>query len=492
MKLKYQLFVVLLVASALLIALMLAVNSVSFQRQFITYVNSVEQKRLEPFIEELSATYETERSWDWINRGSWGVLMRKHSVEKRVAHIPPRHPPTRHPPPNGAKTDRQNKQKNIHPPPGSGKKKRGQPWLTLFDSQRVMVVGRRTDHKQMEWLPISYSEGTAGYLGLVRHRQLNQRLDQEFARQQRRNFIYAALAMAVLSALIAAPLASRLIRPLSDVNESISALSSGNFQYRASTARTDEFGDLARNINSLGETLEQNKAARQRWIAEISHELRTPVAVLQSEIEALQDGIRSLDADSVKSLHSETLRLGRLIDDLHQLSVSDIGALSYRMTSVDLSLLVANFLGAHKNSFEVKGIEVRFTHANATVRGDEARLNQLLDNLLQNTLRYTHAPGSLEILIKRTTDTVELIWSDSSPGVTDEDIPHLFDPLYRAEKSRNRQTSGSGLGLAIVNKIVSAHGGRATADHSDAGGLQIRISLPANINSVNTINQEVS
>ena len=230
MKLKYQLFVVLLVASALLIALMLAVNNVSFQHQFINYVNSVEQKRLETFIAELSTTYESEGSWRWINRGAWGVLMRKHNVQKRPGMLHPNGPP------------RSLAKRKSSPPRGTSerpnpkeKKKARLPWLTLLDDERQYVIGRRQDHDAMQWLPITYSGGTAGYLGLIPHKQLSQLLDRQFVRQQRRNFLYAALAMVLLSALIAAPLASRLIRPLSDVNCSISALSSGDYDYRTTT-----------------------------------------------------------------------------------------------------------------------------------------------------------------------------------------------------------------------------------------------------------------
>ncbi len=472
MKLKYQLFIVLLVASALLIALMLAVNSVSFQRQFINYVNSVEQKRLEPFIDELSSLHKENGHWNWLNKSNWGDLLRKHSVEKRAGLLGVSAPP----PKRGAGKTIPKTSAQKSP---SRKGKRPLPWLTLVNAERQLIIGRKNGHARMQWLPISTNDEVAGYLGLMRHSQLNRRVDQEFARQQKRNFVYAALAMALLSALISVLLASRLIRPLTAVNKSIGALSSGDFAYRASTKRKDEFGDLTRNINRLGETLEQNKAARQRWIAEISHELRTPVAVLQSEIEAIQDGIRTADTDTVQSLHAEILRLGRLIDDLHQLSVSDIGALDYRMSTVDLSVLVANFLGTHQHSLDAAQIRANFDFDNASIQGDEVRLNQLLDNLLQNTLRYTSAPGSLSIDISRKANNVLMTWSDSSPGVSEDDLAHLFEPLFRADKSRNRKTSGSGLGLAIVQKIVAAHDGSIAASHSDTGGLTLTLEFPA-------------
>ena len=151
MKLKYQLFVVLLVASALLIALMLAVNSVSFQRQFINYVNSVEQKRLEPFIEELTAIYTDSGDWNWVNKGSWGNLLRKHSVEKRAGQLRTNGPPPKRA--SSGKSELNEPGKKKGPPPH--KSKRSLPWLTLIDADRNLVIGRKNGHARMQWLPIT-------------------------------------------------------------------------------------------------------------------------------------------------------------------------------------------------------------------------------------------------------------------------------------------------------------------------------------------------
>lgn len=481
MKLKYQLFVVLLIASALLIALMLAANNFSFQRQFISYVNAAEISRIQPLVEDLAQRYPAEKGWQWVNQRSWGDLLRKHSVFAKsgqlraLKNFNKAQRTERKEPSARSDNAKSNDRKSRRLPPH----KRAAAWLTLVDAERSRVIGPPPSAARMEWLPVVVDTKTVGYVGFVRHQQFARQIDKEFARQQRRNFIYAALAMIALCAVMAAPLAARIIRPLDSVNNAIAALSGGNFGYRADTARHDEFGDLAKSINRLGSTLEQNKAARQRWIAEISHELRTPVAVLQGEIEAIQDGIRSANRDTIDSLHAEILRLGRLIDDLHQLSVSDLGALDYQMKPLDLSTLVTEFIDGHRSSLESAGLTVSISQQPAPIQGDYERLCQLLENLLQNTLRYTVSPGTLDIAVKATGDQLILQWSDSSPGVSNEDLQHLFEPLYRAEKSRSRQTSGSGLGLSIVQKIVAAHDGSIIADHSSTGGLTITIELPA-------------
>lgn len=465
MKLKYQLFIVLLLASAALIALMLTINSVNFNRQFISYVNSAQVKRLEPLIEDLAAGYGKFNSWSWIDKRTWRELLNRHLVQFRSGR---KQPPPGYPSP---KPDRPDKSKKKYT---SGKYE----WLTLSDKNRTIIIGPRA-MPNMQWQPIIQGGQVVGYVGFVRHKKFSRQIDREFARQQRRNFLFAALTMIGLCALIAAPLASRIIRPLRPVNQAISALSGGDYACRTDINRNDEFGELARNINHLGDTLEQNKAARQRWIAEISHELRTPVAVLQGEIEAIQDGLRVLDNTTVDSLHSEVMRLSRLIDDLHQLSISDLGALDYRLEQLDLGQLLSEFLKGHSNTLLNASINLSLAQTQATILGDKQRICQLLENLLQNTLRYTNAPGSLDVSLTRTNDRILLSWSDSAPGVSTEDLTRLFEPLYRADQSRNRKTSGSGLGLAIVQKIVAAHGGDMNGSHSNTGGLSLQISFPA-------------
>jgi two-component system sensor histidine kinase BaeS len=465
MKLKYQLFLVLLFSSVLLIALMLTANSISFHRQFTSYVNAVQAKRLEPLIKELAELHDEHAGWQWIDKHSWRDLLRKHGVHTRAgrALAPMKRKKNQAPVSSGRK----------RPPP-----KLPGPWLTLADKDRSAVIGPPTKQSPMQWIPIENADEQIGFLGFVRHKQFSRELDREFARQQRRNSIYAALAMLALCALIAAPLAARIIRPVTAVNKAIHALSHGEYDYRTRINRRDELGDLAKNINRLGDTLEQNKAARQRWIAEISHELRTPVAVLRAEVEAIQDGIRVANAETVTSLHAEIIRLSRLIDDLHQLSVSDLGALDYRMETLDAGTLIGAFFASHEHRLKAAEIALTLKLKTALVQGDRQRLFQLLENLLQNTVRYTAAPGSLEVTVSNDGANVRLLWSDSSPGVSDVDLQHLFEPLYRAEKSRNRKTSGSGLGLSIAHKIVHAHGGTLHATHSPLGGLTLEITLP--------------
>ncbi|SUB70505.1 Signal transduction histidine-protein kinase BaeS [Pluralibacter gergoviae] len=218
---------------------------------------------------------------------------------------------------------------------------------------------------------------------------------------------------------------------------------------------------------------------RRDFMADISHELRTPLAVLRGELEAIQDGVRKFTPESVSSLQAEVGTLTKLVDDLHQLSMSDEGALAYQKAPVDIVSLLEMAGGAFRERFAGRGLALNLSlPESATVFGDRDRLLQLFNNLLENSLRYTDAGGQLLIEARKTAQHVTLTFADSGPGVTDEQLEMLCERFYRAESSRNRASGGSGLGLAICVNIAAAHGGRLSAAHSPFGGVSITVELP--------------
>jgi two-component system sensor histidine kinase BaeS len=218
-------------------------------------------------------------------------------------------------------------------------------------------------------------------------------------------------------------------------------------------------------------------------VADISHELRTPLALLRGELEALQDGIRPLSLETVDSLFGDLMRLNRLTDDLYQLSLSDLGALSYRKVQLDPLEILAEDLAALASEFDSHRLRVDFINRQpgpVSIHADEDRLSQLYRNLLKNSINYTDSGGRLEISAFQQADQLVIVFADSAPGVAEAEIPHLFDRFYRVEHSRNRHHGGAGLGLAICSNIVQAHGGTIQAKKSALGGLAIHIQLPIN------------
>lgn len=483
MRLKYQMFLTLLIISTLMIGLMFAINSWSFSRGFLGYINTQEMQRLEPLIAELSERYSEDGSWAWLENDK--RLLR----ELYAIHVLGREGPReRRARTNGAGSRAGKKAKrggnsdfpSKRNPSNEGGPLTIDPRVLIADAQLNLLIGRQRGAENVLWQAISVDDEDVGYLGIQRKNRATAQLDKVFEQQQKKAFGYAALVMFALSALLSIPLAARVVKPLLQVNSAVNEISQGHYEHRLSMKRRDEFGDLAQNINHLGATLEKNLEARQRWIAEISHELRTPVAVLQAELEALQDGVRQFDESSVESLHAESLRLQRLINDLHDLSLSDLGALNFQMETVDFKLVVADFLSSQAEAIEQAGLSLEFVTGGSPVPvfADRQRLDQALRNLLQNSLRYTDTGGTVSVLVESTGDVGRLVWEDTAPGVADEHLPNLFDALYRAEESRNRATGGAGLGMSIIQKLVESHSGTISASQSALGGLRIVIELP--------------
>jgi two-component system sensor histidine kinase BaeS len=246
--------------------------------------------------------------------------------------------------------------------------------------------------------------------------------------------------------------------------------------------RSDEIGDLVRNVNRMAEGLQQLEGARRRWLADISHELRTPLAVLRGEIEALVDGVRPLRPEAIVSLHEDALHLGKLVDDLHLLAMSDLQSLPCRFDELDAVDLAQQSVARLQTRAAAKGLALSVETGPLTtlpVRWDRTRSEQLLGNVLENSLRYTDAPGRIVLALKRQGDRISIDIDDSAPGVPTADLPRLFEPLYRADAARSRERGGSGLGLAISHAIARSHSGRIDAAISSLGGLRLRIELPA-------------
>lgn len=286
-----------------------------------------------------------------------------------------------------------------------------------------------------------------------------------------------ALLMAVPMAIL---LARNFTRPLQQLSRATHTLTRQRYAIDVDTARRDELGDLARDLRELARTLESTAGARQRWFADISHELRTPLAVLQGEVEAMLDGVRPIDRARILSLQAELQHLMLLVSDLYDLARADVGGLQYRKTDVDLGELLRARLAQLGGAFATAGLalEQDIGAAPLVVDGDPDRLQQLVDNLLQNSLRYTDRGGRVRVTLARRGGSAVLAVEDSAPGVPDAALPHLFDHLFRVDSARSRSSGGAGLGLAICLRIAEGHGGTLAAAHSALGGLAVTASLP--------------
>jgi two-component system sensor histidine kinase BaeS len=301
-----------------------------------------------------------------------------------------------------------------------------------------------------------------------------------FVRGQHRALLISLVVALAVALGLGFLLARHFSRPLRQLAQTVDTLSDGNYAVRATVTTKDEIGRLGAGVNQLAESLASNRSMRRRWMADIAHELRTPVSVLKGEIEAIQDGLRPADEKTLASLGEEADHLSRLVNDLQTLALSDAGALDFRLEPVDLTELIRQQLQVFDSRLRARGIDVTSDlPGGLRVNGDAQRLRQLMQNLLENSSRYVSTGGALECKAARSDGRVTLLLDDSGPGLTAEQMTHLFDRFYRADSSRSRAHGGSGLGLSICRNIAEAHQGSIHAEVSPLGGLRIRLTLPA-------------
>jgi two-component system sensor histidine kinase BaeS len=317
-------------------------------------------------------------------------------------------------------------------------------------------------------------------VSIAPRRQLTGQVDRNFAREQDRSIFAIAVAALLLAALISAVLARQLTRPIRSLASGARAIADGDYHTRIPSVRNDELGDLADEFNRLSETLERNRASRRQWVSDIAHELRTPLSVLRGELDAIEDGVRTFDVGTQKSLQAETARLTRLVGELHDLSVYDEGGLDYRREKTDIVALLRDVLAGAEKRLGEAGIRLEHSlpEREIVVAVDSAKLERVFMNLIENTLRYTDKPGELAVTCAAEDASVIIDFADSAPGVPDRALSRMFDRLFRVDASRSRDTGGSGLGLAICKAIVESHDGSIAAAAADLGGVSIRIRLP--------------
>ena len=492
LSIRSKLFLTLLIASTLSVLGMQAFMHWSFRQGLMELAETRQQERLDRIRDRLAERYLEDGGWKNLAEDSrlWFAALTGHGHSSaRRGGLRDRHPP-------GKPGHRKNPWKHyadqepgVWPPKQvldraqrpDGPLPRLEMRLMLLDAAGEIVYGREELLKKTARFPLRLNGERIGELALIPGPLIHEQGELRFKERQTTAIVVIALGMILLSAAFAYPLSKRLSRPVLGFRDTARRLAAGDFGARVSTTGRDELGRLGRDLNVLAETLERNEHARRRWVADISHELRTPLALLRAELEALQDGLRPLDRKAVDSLHTDVLRLGRLVDDLYELSMTDLGALSYRKSETDLAEVLENDLSSYRTKFAAAGLDLRLDNRQSepvVLQADRHRLSQLFHNLFRNSLQYTDRDGGLTVRLDSEGTNLVVDFQDTAPGVPPASLPRLFERLYRVEFSRSRNTGGAGLGLAICKNIVEAHGGTIQARPSPLGGLWIRIQLP--------------
>ena len=468
---KYRLFLAMLAATGTVVVCMFLIMQWSIDRGFLRYVNTIEQERLDRLAVELRQTFAKQGNWEPLRNDS---VTRSRLIESTF-------PRDRLEP--AEKRAGEEAERGRPPIPGLPPRAVHQfeMRVLLLDAEHRSVFGPAITDERVDLLPIILHGKTVGYLGVLPRKLLTDALQLRFVKQQKLAMGMVAVTMLLVSAGLSFPLANHLVHPVRTLAAATHRLASGRFDTRVEVTSRDELSQLGRDFNSLALALEKNEQARRQWVADISHELRTPLAILRGEIEAVQDGIRHATPEAIGSLHGEVMQLSRVVDDLYQLSLSDVGALSYLKEKLDLADVLIQSLDLFRSEFAAKNISLMVEIQDGAafpVFADGERLHQLFDNLFENSLKYTDPGGELFVRLECRDDLSTVNLQDSSPGVPEDNLERLFDRLFRVEGSRSRTSGGAGLGLAICKNIVEAHEGTIAALPSPLGGVWIRVELP--------------
>ena len=357
-----------------------------------------------------------------------------------------------------------------------------------------LLVGRATGGAFEDYL-IGRRNGGSGVAGSMMEEMMGSRagramLEQMVGPAERaylasvNDAVWLAGSIAVLAAVALGLLLARQISgPVRDLTSAARRMAAGDYEGRVPVRTDDEIGELAAAFNAMAGAVGRQEELRRRMAADIAHELRTPLAVVQADLEAMLDGVRPLSAGALEEVHEETRLLSRLIDDLRDLSLAESGGLPLHETATDLPALARASAARFAPRAEEKGVRLGVEGAEGLpeVRADPDRISQVLGNLLENALR--HVPRGGEVTVRLAPGALsgeaEVTVHNTGRGIAAEHLPNLFERFYRADLARSRTSGGSGIGLAVVKQLVEAHGGRVWAESPPEGGATFGFALLA-------------
>ena len=359
-------------------------------------------------------------------------------------------------------------------------------FLRVIDADNQVVgarggQGRPGDEFEIE-LPILIDGQRVGTL-LATEAGRGSRAGEQYLDSVNQAISAAGIAAIIIALFLGIFLAQRLTKPLRRLTEATQAVAAGDFSQQVAVTSKDEIGDLAHDFNQMARTLEISEKQRQQLLADTAHDLRTPISVIRSHLEAMLDGVFPATPENLAVVHEETLHLSRLVDDVRTLSLVETGHLPLDMVDIDLTELVQQAVAAFVPLAEADGVALNSELTTTDpIRADAARLHQVLANLIANALRYAPQgntnPPAVNVAVENLSGAVRIGVKDNGPGLTIEQQQHVFDRFWRSDSARNRDEGGSGLGLAIAQGIVEAHGGSIVVASDAGSGTEMIVLLP--------------
>jgi signal transduction histidine kinase len=298
---------------------------------------------------------------------------------------------------------------------------------------------------------------------------------------QLRRATWQAVFVGVLAAAVLGVVVARYVTaPLRQMSVAAARVGAGDLAQQVPVPSDDDLGSLAAAFNTMTSDLRRLEESRRNLVADIAHELGTPLSVLQANLEGMLDGVVEVTPDRLAALHTQVRLLARLVEDLRDLSLAQAGKLPLDLRPVDLAALAVDAAAAVVPHAAEKDVTVQSRIASGlpAIMADRERLMQIVHNLLDNAIRHTPAGGEVTVGLDRVGDQMRLWVRDTGPGIPPEETARIFDRFYRLDASRSRASGGSGLGLAIVKSLVEAHGGRVTVTSQQGEGSTFSVVLP--------------
>ena len=333
-------------------------------------------------------------------------------------------------------------------------------------------------------IPITTNGQTVGYV-LFRSTPgvgtLLQASAETFLAQLRGTLLIAGLLAGALSIVLGIVLSRTLSAPLANLAQAAHRFAARDWNQRVQVRGAQEIAEVSTAFNQMADELQRQEMTRRNMIADIAHELRTPLTVMQGNLHAMLDDMYPLDRAEIATLYDETRLLARLVDDLRELALADAGQLPLNLMTFDVSSVLQTAVANFETAADAQNVHVQFERANIPpVRADTDRVAQVLRNLLANALRHTPADGTITVGTRVQEKFVMVFVRDTGEGIAAQDVPHVFERFYRADKSRARSSGGTGLGLAIAKAWIEAMGGSIGVESEIGKGSMFWFTLPKN------------
>jgi signal transduction histidine kinase len=361
--------------------------------------------------------------------------------------------------------------------------------LVVADSEGMIEVGEEAEFEPHEAIPIMAGQIRFGAVAVMPQMPApppggapgNEEASvSDLSDSINRYLLWGGLLAVGVAGLVTLFMSRRILSPAESLAQAARALSRGDFSQRVYVRSKDEFGELAIAFNAMAADLERTEQLRRNLVADVAHELRTPLSNIQGHLEAIRDGLLPAEPATFDSIYEEVLLLARLVEDLQELTLAEAGQLTLLRETADVADIARRAAAAAQPPAEARGltIETDIPDQPATAEVDPERIGQVLRNLLSNAIIHTPTGGRIAVELKDEGHELQLTVADTGSGIPPDDLPYVFERFYRVDRSRVRATGGAGLGLTIARRLVDAHGGTIGVESELSKGSRFTFTLP--------------